>query len=299
MGNWVPATLLVVKCGTTAPAVAIRHGDYDRWFRRALAATGVALRVVEVHAGARLPARLAGADAVVATGSPRSVTERAPWMLRTAAWLRDAADRGVPVLGVCFGHQLLAMAYGGSVGRNPRGRELGTVRCTLTAAGREDPLFAGVPGAFEVQATHEDEVRALPPGAELLATNGTSAIQAFRAGPLVRAVQFHPELDPAALGALAAARAPLLEAEARARGEDGAARLRAVLAGLRPTPWGERILRNFVERFLRAGRPRPGGPAPPGGRGSGRTDQAAAIFLRWPPSRIVSDRCSALIETSM
>lgn len=253
MGNWVPPTLLVLKCGTTAPAVALRHGDYDRWFRRALAPTGASLRVFEVHAGAPLPARTAGADAVVATGSPRSVTERAPWMLRTAAWLREAADHGVPVLGVCFGHQLLAEAYGGSVGRNPRGRELGTVRCTLTAAGREDPLFAGVPQAFEVQATHEDEVRALPPGAELLATNATSAVQAFRIGPSVRAVQFHPELEPAALGALASARAPLLEAEARARGEDGALRLRAVLAGLRSTPWGELILRNFVERVVASG----------------------------------------------
>lgn len=250
MGNWVPASLLVVKCGTTAPAVALRHGDYDRWFRRALAPTGAALRVVEVHAGAPLPPRAAGADGIVATGSPRSVTEHAPWMIRTAGWLREAAERGVPVLGVCFGHQLLAEAYGGSVGRNPRGRELGTVPCTLTAAGREDPLFAGVPPAFEVQATHEDEVRALPPDAELLATNAASAVQAFRIGRAVRAVQFHPELEPAALADLASTRAGLLEAEARARGEDGAARVRAVLAGLRPTPWGSLILRNFVERLL-------------------------------------------------
>ena len=248
MGNWVPLTLLVLKCGRTTPAVALRHGDYDRWFQRALAPTGAALRVLEVHAGAPLPAKR-GADAIIATGSPRSVTERAPWMLRTAAWLREAAERGVPVLGVCFGHQLLAEAYGGSVGRNPRGRELGTVRCALTPAGREDPLFAGVPPAFEVQATHEDEVQALPPGAELLATNAASAVQAFRVGRSVRAVQFHPELEPAALGALASARAALLDAEARAPG-DGAARLRAVLAGLRPTPWGGRILRNFVERVV-------------------------------------------------
>ena len=256
MGNWVPSTLLVLKCGTTVPAVAVRHGDYDRWFRRALAPTGAALRVVEVHAGAPLPPRRAGgADAIVATGSPRSVTERAPWMVRTAAWLREAAERGIPVLGVCFGHQLLAEAYGGSVGRNPRGRELGTVRCSLTAAGRVDPLFAGVPPSFEVQATHEDEVTALPEDAELLATNAASAVQAFRVGRRVRAVQFHPELDPAALGALASARAAQLEAEGRARG-DGAARLRAVLAGLRPTPWGGLILRNFVERVVAAGVPR-------------------------------------------
>ena len=254
MGIWVPATLLLVKCGTTSPEVRLAHGDYDRWFLRALAPTGVRVRVVEAHAGAPLPARAAGADGVIATGSPRSVTERAPWMERTGAWLREVAEAGTEVLGVCFGHQLLAEAHGGRVGRSPRGRELGTVRCSLTAAGRDDALFAGLPETFDVQATHEDEVSALPPAAELLATNAASPVQAFRIGARVRAVQFHPELEPAALGALAAARAALLEAEACARGEDGAARVRSVLAGLRPTPWGGRILANFVALCIRAER---------------------------------------------
>ncbi len=252
MGIWVPLTLLLVKCGTTSPDVRVGHGDYDRWFLRALAPTGVRVRVIEAHAGAPLPARAAGADGVVATGSPRSVTERAPWMERTGAWLREVAEAGTSVLGVCFGHQLLAEAYGGRVGRNPGGRELGTVRCTLTALGRGDPLFADVPDAFEVQATHEDDVRTLPPAAELLATNAATEVQAFRIGARVRAVQFHPELDPATLGALATVRTALLEAEARARGEDGAARVRAVLAGLRPTPSGARILSNFVVRCAAA-----------------------------------------------
>jgi GMP synthase (glutamine-hydrolysing) len=244
-------TILLLKCGSTAAAVRLGHGDYDRWFLRALAPVA-AVRVIEAHAGAPLPARAAGADAIVATGSPRSVTERAPWMRAAGAWLREQAGRGVPVLGVCFGHQLLAEAHGGAVRRSPRGRELGTVRCALTAAGREDPLFAGVPAAFDVQATHEDEVARLPPDAELLATNGWSRVQAFRLGPRVRAVQFHPELEPAALLATVAARADLLGAEARARGDDPEARLRAVRAGIRRTPWGAVILRNFVERFAGA-----------------------------------------------
>jgi GMP synthase (glutamine-hydrolysing) len=247
------ATVLVMKCGSTATAVRLAHGDYDRWFLRALAPVA-AVRVIEAHAGAPLPARAAGVDAIVATGSPRSVTERAPWMRAAGAWLGEQAARGVPVLGVCFGHQLLADAFGGAVRRSPRGREIGTVRCALTPAGREDPLFAGLPGAFEVQATHEDEVARLPPGAELLATNGWSRVQAFRLGPRVRAVQFHPELDPAALLATVTARADLLAAEARARGLDPEARLREVRAGIRASPWGARILRNFVERVAGAAR---------------------------------------------
>lgn len=248
--------ILLVKCGSTAAEIRRAHGDYDRWFLRALAPTGAALRVVEAHAGAPLPARAGGADAIVVTGSPRSVTERAPWMVAAAAWLRAQAERGVPVLGVCFGHQLLAAAYGGQVAPSPRGREIGTVGVALTPAGREDPLFAGVPGAFEAQATHEDEVAHLPPGAELLAANGWSRVQAFRIGPNVRAVQFHPEMDAAAMSATVAARAEGLVAAARARGEDPEAALRAVRARIRASPAAERILASFVERFAaRAGRP--------------------------------------------
>ena len=236
--------ILILTCGETAPSVRIRLGSYDRWFQEAL---GGAVRphVVAGHLGAPLPDPRRF-DAVIATGSPRSVTEGAPWMRRAAEWLLSAAEHRVPVLGVCFGHQLLGAALGGRVRRSPRGREIGTVACTLSEAGRADPLFDGVPGTFEVQTTHEDEVEPAPPGALALATNGHSALQAFRAGAFLRGVQFHPEMSQAQIAALAVARATALGAEARARGDDPAGRVRAVLGGVRPTPWGARVLENFL-----------------------------------------------------
>jgi GMP synthase (glutamine-hydrolysing) len=252
--------VLVVKCGDVLAPVRIVHGDYERWFAAALvpglplpreAGLGrglgprARLHVAEVHLGARLPDPRRF-DAVIATGSPRSVLEGAPWMVRTGDALVEAAARGVPVLAVCFGHQLVADALGGAVRRSPRGPELGTVSCTLTAAGLADPLFAGVPRTFEVQASHEDEVAAAPPGGVVLAGNAHSAIQAFRVGRRLWAVQFHPELSAAAVAALVRARARAVEAEARARREDPAVRWRTLLAGIRGTPWGARVLGNFL-----------------------------------------------------
>jgi GMP synthase (glutamine-hydrolysing) len=287
MGNWVATPLLVVKCGATSPAVRVSHGDYDRWFLRALAPSGVALRVVDARGP--LPAAAGGARGIVVTGSPSSVTERAPWMIRTGAWLRAHAGRGVPVLGVCFGHQLLAEAFGGRVGRCARGREIGTIACTLTAAGRADPLLAGLPPRFDALATHEDEVVELPPGAVLLATNGWSRVQAYAIGPNVRCVQFHPELDAGTLAALVTSRAGVLAAEARARGEDGAAAVATILAGVRPAPAAARILPGFAAGLgaparrapAAAARPgRPGEPAPPRAQGSGSLATRPAASAR-------------------
>jgi GMP synthase (glutamine-hydrolysing) len=239
-------TVLVVKTGSTHPDVRRAHGDYDRWFVEALGVASARWSVAEVHLGAPLPERGRGVDAVVVTGSPRSVTERAPWMRRTAAWLRSASER-VPVLGVCFGHQLLAEAFGGEVARNPSGREIGTVRCTLTRAGASDPLFAGVPASFAAQATHEDAIVRMPPGAEVLATSDATEVQAFRIGGRVRAVQFHPEMDASSMRALAVTRREVLLAEARGRGEDPEASVRALLAGIAPSPCARRVLANFLE----------------------------------------------------
>ena len=78
------------------------------------------------------------------------MTERAPWMLRAEALVRGIERARVPLLGICFGHQMIAQALGGEVRKNPRGREIGTVRVTRRL---DDPLFAGLPRTFDVNAT--------------------------------------------------------------------------------------------------------------------------------------------------
>lgn len=219
--------VLLLKPGVTSSRAVL--GDYEVWFQRACGE--VSLHPVELHAG-EVPPPVAAFDAVMMTGSPLSVTTPTPWMERAADFMLDAAARGKPVLGVCFGHQLLAWRHGARIAKNPLGRELGTVHVELTPAGRRSPLFEGFPHRFEVQATHEDLVLE-GGGLEVLASNTACGVQAFARGPRTFGVQFHPEMDATSIRYC-------IESK-DTRPED---RARAVA---RESSWGERLLRRFLE----------------------------------------------------
>ena len=229
--------LLIVQTGTTQ-----LHGDYPAWFGRAL---GRELPVLRAHQGERLDQGLQRVRprGIIVTGSPLSVTEHAPWMEQLGDDLLRVAARGTPVLGVCFGHQLLARAAGGNVVVNPKGREIGTVRVQLTEAGQRDPLFAWErSGEIEVQATHLDAVDPLPPTATLLASNENCAAQAFRLSGTVAGVQFHPELWGEAMRDLILSRRGPLASE----GVD----TDALAAAVREVDAGK-ILKSFEDEALR------------------------------------------------
>lgn len=226
----------ILVAGQTLPDIARRRGDFARIIRdRAGEAWGGRWVAYDVRGGAPLPGPRA-ADAFIMTGSSSSVTERAPWMLRAEELLREIVAARVPLLGICFGHQMIAQALGGEVQKNPRGREIGTVRLTRTM---DDALFRGLPRVFDVNETHVDAVVRPPPGASVLATTALDPVAAYRVGPLVRGVQFHPEIDADIMRGYLTARAQLLRDE----GADPASLLAAVHDGTR----GRDILRNFVQ----------------------------------------------------
>ena len=233
------ARLLIVQTGSTH-----LHGDYPRWFERAL---GFEMPVMRAHAGERLGQALERERprGIIVSGSPLSVTDRAPWMLELGDELLQLAAQGTPVLGVCFGHQLLARAAGGEVVQNPRGREIGTVRVQLTEAGRKDVLFSSWADRpeIEVQATLLDAVDPLPPGAEVLASNENTAAQAYRLSETVAGVQFHPELWAEAMRDLILSRRDKLAAEGR-DAEAVARQVREVEAGA--------VLRAFAKQAQRS-----------------------------------------------
>lgn len=128
-------------------------------------------------------------DAAVITGSIDSVNDDHEYVRALREWVRAAE---VPKMGVCFGHQLVATAFGGEVARMPD-RELGFRRITVDRPG--DPLFEGVPERPVVFLCHEDTVVSPPPDATVLASN-EHGVQALRRGRDVT-VQFHPEVDAA------------------------------------------------------------------------------------------------------
>lgn len=229
------AVVGILVTGQTLPEIATRRGDFERFIRtRAGDAWGGRWVTYDVRGGAPLPGPR-DADAFVMTGSSSSVTERAPWMLRAEELLAKIVAARVPFFGICFGHQMLAQALGGEVTKNPNGREIGTVRVTRTM---DDPMFAGLPRAFDVHATHVDSVTRPPPGAEVLATTSLDPVAAFRVGERARAVQFHPELDADIMRGYLTARAERVREE----GGDPEALLARVHDGTR----GHDILRNFL-----------------------------------------------------
>lgn len=240
--------LLLLKAGEVALPLRLVAGDYDRWFFEAFGFSKKRFTVVHASMGQRVPA-LTDFDGVIISGSPLSVTALAPWMASLGRALVEAAARKVPILGVCFGHQLLGHAFGAKVVRNPAGREIGSVEVSLTAAGLKDPLFEGVPPRFCVQATHEDILGGLPRKAVALAGNANTALQAMAIGDTVRGVQFHPELSAAGARAVIEARRERLDAEGVAAGEAPSERPRRLLAGIQPSPFGARILENFLRHF--------------------------------------------------
>ena len=229
--------ILILRTGDALTDVAARRGEFSDWI---VAGIGDAwARGFDVHdarSESPLPSR-SSIDGVVVTGSASSVTERAAWMLRAEAWLRDVVAAEIPVLGICFGHQLLGQALGGEVTRNPRGREIGTVRATLAREADGDPLFEGLGRAIDVNATHVDTVAALPPGATVLARTELEPHACFRVGPTAWGVQFHPEIDGDVIRSMLVAREGLVRGEGLP--------FDALLAGARDVASGPTILRNF------------------------------------------------------
>ena len=140
---------------------------------------------------------LAGYDGIAITGSSLHVYNGGSEVMRQVDLVRAALATGTPVFGSCWGLQVITAAAGGSVRKNPQGREIGFGRrIRLTDVGRKHPMYAGKLDVFNAPTVHLDEVETLAPGMTVLATNTVSAVQSAEirtGGSVAWAVQYHPE----------------------------------------------------------------------------------------------------------
>lgn len=175
--------------------------------------------------GERLPQGMQLSDfhGIAWTGSPLGAYETTPAVTGQIELARAAYQSGVPCFGSCWGLQVMAVALGGKVHLNPNGYEIGIARqIRLNAAGRAHPMYSGKAAVFDAVCVHQDEVCALPPGAQILAGNEVSAIQAAVIEEGERSfwgVQYHPEFGLAQMSALFRRRAARLVKEGLARSE--------------------------------------------------------------------------------
>jgi len=219
-------------------------GEVSDWFRAGLRLQpGESVEAVVVSEGERLPsARDVAATycGVLISGSVKMVTDRLPWSENAAVLLRDlVAQDTCPVLGVCYGHQLLAHALGGTVDYNVLGRSLGTFEVQLTKAAAHDVLFGAFAGrTLRLHASHMQHVVTAPSGSTVLATNGRDPNHALKFAPRVWGFQFHPEFSRGILSAHISARRAVLVAE----GKDPD----AMLANTLDSPDGGELLARFA-----------------------------------------------------
>lgn len=157
--------------------------------------------------------------------------------------LDDVFAAGFPFLGLCYGIGTVTGHLGGLVDRT-FGESVGAVEITITDAGRDDPLLAGVPSPFRAYVGHKEAVTRLPAGAVLLATGETCPVQMYRVGSHCWVTQFHPELDAPGIGE----RIHVYK-HAGYFDPDETDALLARTAGERITTQVHGIIRRFVERY--------------------------------------------------
>jgi GMP synthase (glutamine-hydrolysing) len=227
------------------------RGNDDTWFRDGLGMAGEPGRFKTLNALEDDLPDTVEEDGIIISGSNHAVYEDAPWIRRLEDLIREMASQGKPILGVCFGHQLIAKAYGGRVERGPA-REIGVVNLELTEAGKRDPLFRDLPESFKVGETHGDVVTEPPlVRTALLAHNDVYPAQAIGIGENVRGTQFHPEIPREQLAQVVRYR---IDELAKSGETVDSQAIEEIMQEIHRTSEieavGRQVLRNFMDHFV-------------------------------------------------
>jgi GMP synthase-like glutamine amidotransferase len=188
-----------------------RHiaGDYPELFSALLAPFAIEVVPYAVDTG-QMPASLGECDGWLCSPSRLSVYDDEPWIADVEAFMRDAIATETPFVGICFGHQLLAQALGGTVAKSPRGWGVGVQQYDVI-----EPIEAMRPARaqFALIASHQDQVVDVPAEARVIATSEFCPVAGLAVGERMWTVQAHPEFIPPLADHLLAGRVELIGAE--------------------------------------------------------------------------------------
>ncbi len=229
--------ITIIKAGETFAELREQAGDFEHWIAEKAGLTGAQFITRDIRQLIKLPDPTA-CEAVIITGSHAMVTDNSPWSERLVEWISEAVRLSVPLLGICYGHQILARAVGGEVADNPKGREFGTVLVQLSEKAQKDDLFRGLAQTLSVHTAHTQSVCSLPSRAVVLARNDHDRFHAFRVGRCAWGVQFHPEFD----ARITRYYVKRFSKELREEGKD----CEKLLKNITEQPTGEKLLKRFV-----------------------------------------------------
>lgn len=184
--------IYIVKTGTTFNTTKDKYDDFDKWIVDILKTKKV--KTIDIQNNENLP-NLYNAKGFIITGSHSMVSEELNWSLKLEKYIQKIALKNIPLLGICYGHQLIAKSLGGLSNFNKKGKEIGSVKIIQTKEAKKDPVFKNIPLLFHAHETHYQSAIKLPPNSTILAKNYHEKHQAVRFKKYIWGVQFHPEFD--------------------------------------------------------------------------------------------------------
>lgn len=190
-------TLYILNVGSTYDELKFKFGDFDQWAKDKIP---VNIETKTVHVKMDDFPKVDECLGVIVMGSHEMVSDEKGWMKETCNFLKKCINQKVPILGICFGHQLLAYALGAKIDYNKNGLEMGVVKINLTKKGEKDRLFLGLDKVFDGFSSHFQSVVDFPKDLEVLAFNDHDNLHAFKYGKNTYGVQFHPEFTKEIMG---------------------------------------------------------------------------------------------------
>jgi GMP synthase-like glutamine amidotransferase len=192
----------ILETGHNADVLALRFGrffdNFERWLRIHHDELPVELKAYWVENG-EVPARVDECDGYIITGSAAAVYEQHTWLAAALDFIHEAMAARIKLLGVCFGHQLIAHALGGRVEKSSKGWGIG---CHSYAVTKKLPWMDPPLPSLSLLACHQDQVVEPPPGAQLLASSEFCQYAMLAVGERVLSVQAHPEFSADYAGSL-------------------------------------------------------------------------------------------------